>query len=184
MHKDLRQGLDGPNGENSAKEELTRLREQVREAIRQQPAMKFITINEFCALYRISPRTVWNWVRKGRLKALRDSGGRVFRLVDPEWPVLDDSRDPNPTMRFGALKTGHVAALLGVRPDAVRKMVLRGRLKAMRIGTQRRFSLAEVRRAIAARALGHFPKNSKETDRGVVKWARWRLGLKDEDPAI
>jgi excisionase family DNA binding protein len=138
--------------------------------------MKFITIPEFCSHYRISPRTVWNWVKKGRLKAVRDSHGRVLRLVDPGWPVLDEgSQDPDPVMRLAFLKPAQVAALLGVLPATVRKMAAQGRLKAVWVGSQRRFSLSEVRRAVAARMLGHKPRNSNETSEGMVRWARWRL---------
>ena len=100
--------------------------------------MKLITIPEFCAQYRISPRTVSNWVRKGRLRALRDSGGRAFRLIDPEWPVLDEAGDPDLVMRLALLKPGEVAVLLGVLPSTVRKMALQGRLRAVRVGSQRR----------------------------------------------
>src|SRR5438445_7313706 len=101
--------------------------------------MNFITIREFCATYRISPRTVWNWVRKGRLKALRDSGGRIFRLIDPEWPVLDESGDPDLVMRLAVLRPAEVAALLGVHPATIRKFVHQGRLKAVQVGSHRRF---------------------------------------------
>jgi excisionase family DNA binding protein len=149
-----------------------------RRAEKSEPAktdMKFITITEFCSRYRISHRTVWNWVRKGRLKAVRDSGGRVLRLIDPQWPVLDESHDPDPVMRLAFLKPGQVAVLLEVLPATVRKMASQGRLKAVWLGGQRRFSLSEVRRAVAARMLGHQPKNAKETGEGIIRWARWRL---------
>jgi hypothetical protein len=82
--------------------------------------MKLITIREFCRCYRVSERTIWNWVKRGRLVAVRDSGGRILRLIDPQWPVLDDrSGDPNLVMRLAVLKTRDVAALLGVLPGTV-----------------------------------------------------------------
>lgn len=148
---------------------------KLKEAIRHERSVKLMTITEFCQQYRICPRTVWNWVRKGRLKAARDAGGRIYRLVDPGWPQLDDSSHPELVMRLGVLKPGQVAALLGVRPSTVRKMASTGRLKSIRVGTQRRFSVAEVQRALAVRALGRRPKNRKEVSEGVVRWARWKL---------
>lgn len=141
--------------------------------------MKFITIAEFCQHYRISPRTVWNWVRSGRLTVVRDSGGRILRLIDPQWPLLDRSDDPDLVKRFAFLKPGQVAALLGVLPATVRKMAATGRIRSVRVGSQRRFSLSAVRVAIAERALGHKPRNSRETSEGVVRWARWKLNLPD-----
>lgn len=146
--------------------------------------MKLITINEFCARYRISPRTVWNWVRKGRLRALRDSGGRIFRLIDPQWPVFDESGDPDLVMRYATLKPGEVALLLGVLPSTVRKMVAKGRLKAVQFGSQRRYSLAEIRRAIAERTLGHRARDRKEVKLGMVRWAASKLGISQDKPAL
>jgi len=153
----------------------TRDVKKLREAIRQERSVRLMTIAEFCQQYRICPRTVWNWVRKGRLKAARDAGGRIYRLVDPGWPQLDDSNHPELVMRLGVLKPGQVAVLLGVRPSTVRKMASSGRLKAIKVGTQRRFSVGEVQKALAARALGRRPKNRNEVDEGVIRWARWKL---------
>lgn len=184
MNEGLNQGLNVPSTQNAAAEARSRQVKALREAIQKERPVKFITISEFCAQYRISARTVWTWARKGRLKVMRDSGGRIFRLVDPEWPVLDDSGDPDLVMRLGMLRPGEVAALLGVLPSTVRKMASQGRLKAIRIGSQRRFSLGEVRRALAARALGHKPKSRKETSQGMIRWARWKLGLTDGGPVI
>lgn len=145
--------------------------------------MDSITIGEFCAQYRITRRTVWNWVKKGRLLALRDAAGRVRSLIDPQWPMLDESGDPDIVMRLGVLKPGQVAALLGVHPATIRKFVYQGRLKAVQVGSQRRFSLAEVRRMIAERALGHKPRNRKEVSQGMIRWARWKLELPMDDQA-
>jgi excisionase family DNA binding protein len=139
--------------------------------------MTTLTIPEFCSRYRISSRTVWNWVRKGRLKALRGAGGRVFRLIDPHWPVFDESRDPDLVMRHAVLKPGEVALLLGVLPSTVRKMTLQGRLRAVTVGSQRRYSLASVRQLMAERQLGHKPTSRKETSLGMVRWAAWKLSL-------
>jgi excisionase family DNA binding protein len=69
-----------------------------------------------------------------------------------------------------------VAAVLGVVPNTVRKMVAQGRLKAILVGSQRRFTISEVRRAIAERMLGHKPRSSRETSKGMIQWGRGRLG--------
>jgi excisionase family DNA binding protein len=140
--------------------------------------MKFITIGEFCSTYRISSRTVWNWVKSGRLIAVRDSGGRILRLIDPGWPILDQSGDNDLVMRLAVLKPRDVAALIGVLPSTVRKMASDGRLRAFWVGSQRRFSLSEVRRAIAERTLGHKPHNHREKNLAILKWAAWQLGRK------
>jgi len=142
--------------------------------------MKFITIAEFCSRYRISERTVWNWVKRGRLEAVRDAGGRILRLIDPQWPVLDASDDPDLLRRIAILKSSEVAALLGVLPGSVRKMASEGRLAAVWVGSQRRFSLSAVRKAIAQQALGgRKPRNSKERSAGIVRWARLQLSKSD-----
>ena len=141
-------------------------------------AMKLITIAEFCRCYRVSERTVWNWVKRGRLTAVRDSGGRILRLIDPQWPILDQSGDPDLVMRLAVLKPRDVAALLGVLPSAVRKMASEGRLKAVWVGSQRRFSLSEVRRAIAERTLGRKPRNPLEKSLGILRWAASQLRQK------
>jgi excisionase family DNA binding protein len=81
------------------------------------------------------------------------------------------------------LKTPHstfgryeVAAVLGIVPGTVRKMVSQGHLKGVLVGSQRRFTISEVRRAIAERMLGHKPRNSRETSEGMIQWGRRRLG--------
>lgn len=148
---------------------------KLKEALRQERSIRTVTIAEFCQHYRISARTVWNWVRKGRLKALRDGGGRIYRLVDPQWPLLDGSGHQDLVMRLGVLKPGQVAVLLGVQPSTIRKMASSGRLRAIWVGAQRRFSVAEVQRVIAVRALGRKPKNRTEVGEGVLRWARWKL---------
>ena len=137
--------------------------------------MRLMTIAEFCQYYRISPRTVWNWVRKGRLTAVRDAGGRVMRLVDPRWPILEEPGDPDPVMRLALLKPAQVAAVLGVLPSTVRKMATQGRIRSVWVGGQRRFTLCAVRRAIATKALGRRPRNSKEISDGMIRWAWSRL---------
>lgn len=82
------------------------------------------------------------------------------------------------------LKTGHptlrpheVAASLRVVPSTIRKMVSEGRLEAVWVGSQRRFDISEVRRAIAERTLGHRPRNSREISQGMIRWARLRLKI-------
>ena len=69
-----------------------------------------------------------------------------------------------------------VAAVLGVVPNTVRKMASQGRLQDVLVGSQRRFTFSEVRRAIAERMLGRNPRNSRETSEGVILWGRERLG--------
>jgi excisionase family DNA binding protein len=145
--------------------------------------MTTLTISEFCRSYRISPRTVWNWVRKGRLRALRDSHGRILRLIDPNWPVFDECHEEDLLDRYAILKTGEVALLVGLHPVTVRKLVRQGRLGSVWIGRQRRFSLGQVRRLLAERALGRAPKDRNEINRVVLRWAARRLGLSRGDSA-
>jgi excisionase family DNA binding protein len=145
--------------------------------------MTTLTISEFCRVYRISPRTVWNWVRKGRLRALHDSHGRILRLIDPNWPVFDECREEEELVdRYAILKTGEVALLVGLHSATVRRLVSQGRLGSVWIGRQRRFSLGQVRRLLAERALGRPPKDRNEINRVVLRWAAWRLGLSRGDP--
>lgn len=139
--------------------------------------MRALTIPEFCAKYRITDRTARNWVRRGRLRALRDASGRICRLIDPQWPILDESNDSDLVMRYAVLKTGEVGLLLGVLPATVRKMTVQGRLRAAWVGSQRRYALSEIRRVLAKRTLGHKPKDRKEASLGMVRWAAWKLGL-------
>ena len=75
------------------------------------------------------------------------------------------------------LKPCEVAAVLGVLPNAIRKMASQGRLKAVWVRSHRRFTMSEVRRAIAERVLGHRPRNSREISQGMIRWARLRLGI-------
>jgi excisionase family DNA binding protein len=75
------------------------------------------------------------------------------------------------------LRACEVASVLGVLPNAVRKMASQGQLKAVWVGSQRRFTISEVRRAIAERVLGHRPRNSREISQGMIRWARLRLKI-------
>lgn len=139
--------------------------------ILQKRSIRFITIAEFCERYPTCPRTVSNWVRRGILEAVRDARGRIYRVIDPEWPIVDDSEEAY----LSTLKPRQVAALLGVPPSTIQKMASRGQLKAMQVGTQKCFSIAEVQRAVAARAFGRMPRGRKEVNEGVIRWARWKL---------
>jgi Helix-turn-helix domain len=143
--------------------------------------MTLLTIHEFCRKYRISRRTVWNWARAGRLRVLRDKGGRIFRLVDPQWPMFDESRGADLVDRYGALKPIEMAALLGVHPASIRRMVREGRLKPLYVDSQRRFSVAEARRALAERMLGRRPRGPKDTTVGMIMWAKQRLSRGPEE---
>jgi excisionase family DNA binding protein len=82
--------------------------------------------------------------------------------------------------RQATFRRQEVAAALGVVPSTIRKMVSQGRLKAVWVGSQRRFTISEVRRAIAERMLGHKPGNSRETSQGMIQWGRGRLGISDD----
>src|SRR5579871_3828398 len=110
--------------------------------------MEFISIEEFCRKYRISPRTVWNWAKTGRLRPLRDRGGRIFRLIDPQWRLFDEHVEDDIMMSYGMLKPGEMALLLGVHPATIRKMVRQGRLQPVYVGSRRCFSLAAARKAL------------------------------------
>jgi len=116
------------------------------------------------------------------LKALRDGGGRIFRIIDEQWPLMDDSNDPDLVNRVGTLKPGEVALLLNVNPATVRKLVAQGRLKAVYAGSQRRFSIAQVRRVLAQQTLGRRPVTRKEISQVVLEWARRRLELPPTEP--
>lgn len=81
----------------------------------------------------------------------------------------------NPRTRHPTFRPHEVAAVFGVVPAAVRKMVSQGRLKGILVGSQRRFTISEVRRAIAERMFGHEPRNGRETSHGMIQWGRERL---------
>lgn len=82
--------------------------------------------------------------------------------------------------RHPTLRPHEVAAVLGVVPSAIRKMVSQGRLKAVWVGSERRFTISEVRRATAERVLEHRPRNSREISQGMIRWARLRLGISSD----
>jgi excisionase family DNA binding protein len=59
--------------------------------------------------------------------------------------------------RHPTLGPHEVAAVLGVVPGKIQKMVFQGHLKGVLLGSQRRFTISEVRRAIGERTAVAFP---------------------------
>lgn len=48
-----------------------------------QQQERFYTPPELAAHYRITRQAIWNWIRQGRLKAIRL--GTVYRISESEW---------------------------------------------------------------------------------------------------
>jgi excisionase family DNA binding protein len=44
---------------------------------------RYYTPPELAAQYRITRQAIWNWIRQGRLKAIRL--GRAYRINETDW---------------------------------------------------------------------------------------------------
>ena len=44
---------------------------------------RYYTPHELAALYKITRQAIWNWIRQGRIKAIRL--GTVYRIAESEW---------------------------------------------------------------------------------------------------
>lgn len=52
-----------------------------------------VTIERACALVQVSRRTIYNWLRTGKVEYVRTAGGSVRIYVDSLWRRPDGSRD-------------------------------------------------------------------------------------------
>lgn len=53
---------------------------------------RLLTVNDVAAYYRVTPRTVRDWVKKGVLKPVRTPGGRL-RFLESALPKMAAGRN-------------------------------------------------------------------------------------------
>ena len=94
-------------------------------------------------LLGVSPQTLLNWTRKGRLNpVMQGNGRREYRLS--ELQRLHDI-DPGTVVLAGT----QAARMLGVTPDTLREWSRTGKIVATRTGLGRReYALSEVERLL------------------------------------
>ena len=146
------------------------------DAIRQR-AQRWLSAAEFCARYGITTRTARRWAKQGRVKSVRMppvSHGKLF-ILDPGWIQLDVSTSADPVEWICILRQCDVARLSHMSARGLRYLEAAGKAHYRLIGPRKRYSISEVRRLLAARALGHEPRNRQETSAGMLRWASEQL---------
>ena len=103
--------------------------------------------------------------------------GKLF-IFDPGWIQLDVSSSADPVEWLCILRQCDVARLLNMTTRGLRYLEVAGKAHYRLIGPRKRYSISEVRRLLAARALGHEPRNRQETSAGMLRWASAQLRKK------
>jgi excisionase family DNA binding protein len=133
---------------------------------------------QFAVTFGLSRRTVYEMVRRGQLTTIRL--GRQLRIAEPTTVY----GPPAPPEDLRMLLSCEVAGLLGVQPQSVRKLARRHRIGYRMISGRRLYSLSDVRRVLAARALGRRRlRPGQSVHEGMVNWARNKLAALQGDLA-
>ena len=103
--------------------------------------------------------------------------GKLF-IFDPGWIQLDVSASDDPVEWLCVLRQVDVARLLHISARGLRYLEAAGKAHYRLIGPRKRYSISEVRRLLAARALGHEPRNRQESSAGMLRWASAQLRKK------
>jgi hypothetical protein len=141
-----------------------------------------MSTREFCATYGTTQWTARRWVREGKVTAIRVPAGpraRIF-IFDPGWTQIDTPSSADPAEWLCVLRQCDVAMLLNVTPRWLRHLENSGKAHYRLVGGRKRYSLSEVRRLIAQRALGHSPRNRQEKNLGMLRWAFQKLNRNQE----
>ena len=144
---------------------------------KQQTAERWLTVAAFSALYGTTRETTRRWCRQGRLKFIRIPPRPYAKLLilDPKWSQVDAVTSEDPSEWIAMLRQCDIAALIGVSARAIRFMEAKGQVRCKIVGGRKRYSLGEVRRLLAERALGRKPRNRREASLGMLRWAYRKL---------
>jgi excisionase family DNA binding protein len=55
----------------------------------QHASERYYTPPELAARYRVTRQAIWNWIKQGRIKAIRL--GTVYRISESEWSKFLDT---------------------------------------------------------------------------------------------
>ncbi|MCI0719184.1 MAG: helix-turn-helix domain-containing protein [Acidobacteria bacterium] len=133
---------------------------------------RWLTPLQLAVAYGLSRRTVYEMVRRGQLVSFRM--GRQLRIGDPGW--FYQNLQPDPAEDVGALLSCEVAAVMEVQPQSVRKLARRHRIGYRTVRGRRLYSLNDVRRLLAARAMGHRRlQPADNVHEGMARWIQGKL---------
>jgi excisionase family DNA binding protein len=59
----------------------------------QQQEEHYYTSNQLAAHYKVTRQAIWNWIRQGRLKAIRL--GTVYRISESDWKTFLEREQMN-----------------------------------------------------------------------------------------
>lgn len=147
---------------------------------------RWLTLEEFCRLYRVSKNLVREKIKRGKLKTVQME--KTLRILDPGWKLQDERVIPEGDEQIDHLpflRRREVAALLGVTEHSVRYYTQVGFLTYTKVGGIKRYSVAQVRACIAALHSGKKVVR-RERSMAIVQWAKKRLSgveyPKESDP--
>jgi DNA-binding transcriptional MerR regulator len=142
-----------------------------------QHSRSWMSTREFSAKYGVTQWTARRWARQGKVTAIRVPPGpraRIF-ILDPKWTQVAASTSCDPVEWFSFLRQSETALLLGISARGLRYLESIGRAHYRLVGHRKLYDLAEVRRLMAARALGYSPRSRQEKRQGVLRWAFEKL---------
>jgi hypothetical protein len=145
-----------------------------------QSDRRWFSTAEFCARYGVLQGTARRWARQGKITSIRippAPRGKIY-ILDPVWLQIDTPSSADPAEWFCCLRQCEVAHLLGITPRALRYKEADGKAHYRRVGHRKLYSVQEVRRLIAQRAVGNGRRSQRETCQGMLCWAASQLRQK------
>lgn len=145
----------------------------------QQKFKKFISISKAAKILHVSPDTLRNWEKEGKLIPIRTKGG-ARRYSSSELLSLRKEINPFPARRKGLLTVKQAALALNISTDTIRSWDQKGLIETQRTkGGARRFTRAEIIRL--QKELGVKPV---ETDKAINLTPTLPAGRQDFVPDV
>ena len=147
---------------------------------------QWLSTKEFAAKYATIPETIKYWRNTGKIRFVK-RGARYFHLDPGNFESLAATTAPFEVReidRIPLIRGLEVAKILDVSRRRIRQLAEQGKVGCRVIGHNRRYSIADVRKLLAYRALRAEQENGdprkvhvtpEKIQEAVIHWAIQRL---------
>jgi predicted site-specific integrase-resolvase len=148
---------------------------------------RFISIKEFAFLMGVHPKTVYHWVRDGKVKAIKREKNLFVEEPEDLSAISSAPNEIKEEDRIPLVRGKEVAELLGISDRRLRQLAECGKIGCRKIFGARRYSVQDIRDFIAYKAVRDrlpngdrtVPKSTaKEKRENVMRWVMNRLAEK------